>query len=292
VVNPSPDALSEFNLVDNGLAAEYGRTSGAVINVVLKSGTNNLHGNVYEFNRNSFFNATNPFARRDAQGRPFLQPRVNYNNFGGTLGGPVVLPHLYNGKNRTFFFISYDLSLVHENKPTILTVPLPNEKKGDFRGDPRFAAVCGVNGATNCLYDPYSTTGPDAQGLFHRTAFPTPVIPPASIDPLAAFYLSSFPDPNFFDPLANCGNTCNNYIGTVGSGQSTHNFSIKIDHQISDKNKLFAEWLFNPSYYINYRYPWNGARRRRRPALPAHNLSAPSTRSMLSGSRRLSVQRS
>jgi len=87
VVNPSPDAIGEFSVVNNGLAAEYGRTSGAVINVVLKSGTNDLHGNAYEFNRNSLFNATNPFARRDAQGKPFLAPHVNFNNFGGTLGG-------------------------------------------------------------------------------------------------------------------------------------------------------------------------------------------------------------
>jgi hypothetical protein len=263
VVNPSPDAVSEFNVVDNGLAAEWGRTSGAVLNVVLKSGTNSVHGDAYDFNRNSFFNATNPFSRRDASGKTFLDPRVNWNNFGGTLGGPVYLPHLYNGKNRTFFFVSYDISLLHENKPTILTVPLPNQKHGDFRGDPRFAAVCDpAGGVTNCLYDPYSTTGPDAKGEFHRTPFPTPVIPADRIDPLAAFYLSSYPDPNFLDPLqqgpSGCKNTCNNYLGAVGSSLNTHNFSAKIDHQFSNKHKLFGEWLFNPSYYSNFRYPWNG----------------------------------
>lgn len=263
VVNPSPDTVSEFNVVDNGLAAEYGRTSGAVFNVVLKSGTNNVHGDIYEFNRNSFFDATNPFARRDAQGRPFLEPQINFNNFGGTLGGPAYFPHLYNGKNRTFFFASWDVSLLHENKPTILTVPLPAERNGDFTGDPRFAPVCGVNGATNCLYDPYSTTGPDKNGQFHRTPFLTPVIPAKQIDPLAAFYLASYPNPNFVDPLqqgpSGCGITCNNFIGPVGSSQTTHNVSIKIDHEMSNKNKLFGEWLFNPSYYTNYRYPWNGA---------------------------------
>jgi len=262
VVNPSPDAVSEFNVVDNGLAAEWGRTSGAVANVVLKSGTNSLHGNIYEFNRNSYFSATNPFARRDAQGRPFLQPHVNMNDFGGTLGGPVYLPRIYNGKNRTFFFVSYDVSLLHENKPTILTVPLASEKRGDFTGDPRFAPVCGVNGATNCIYDPYTTTGPDANGTFHRTPFNTPVIPANRIDPLASYYLSSYPDPNFVDPLQQgpngCGIYCNNYVGPVGSSQTTHNFSVKIDHTLSEKQKLFAEWLFNPNYYVNYRYPWNG----------------------------------
>ncbi len=263
VVNPSPDAVTQFSVVDNGLAAEWGATSGAVVNVVLKSGTNDVHGNAYGFNRNSFFNATNPFARRDAQGRPFLQPRVNFNNFGGTLGGPVYLPHIYNGRNRTFFFVSHDISLLHENKPTIVTVPLPREKIGDFTGDPRFAPACDpAQGVTNCLYDPYTTIGPDVNGLFHRTAFPTPVIPPNRIDPLAAFYLSSYPDPNFVDPLqqgpGGCGITCNNFIGPVGSSQTTHNVSVKIDHNISERHKLFGEWLFNPSYYTNFRYPWNG----------------------------------
>ncbi|HEV2379845.1 MAG TPA: hypothetical protein VG206_08620 [Terriglobia bacterium] len=121
VVSPSPDAVSEFNAVNNGLAAEYGFASGAVVNVVLKSESNQIYGDTYEFNRNSFFNATNPFARRDAQGRPFLEPAVNFNNFGGTIGGPLVIT-------------------LHETKPTISTVPLPSERNGDFTGDPRFCS--------------------------------------------------------------------------------------------------------------------------------------------------------
>ena len=264
VVNPSPDAVAEFNFVDNGLAAEYGRTSGAVVNVVLKSGTNKLHGDVYEVNRNSYFSATNPFARRDQSGNPFLQPAVNWNDFGGTLGGPVYLPHIYNGKNRTFFFSSWDVSLLHQRQNRILTVPLPAERMGDFTGDPRFAAQCGpaYPGVTNCLYDPLTTTGPDANGAFHRTPFPTPMVPPNRIDPLAKFYVDSFPNPNFLDPLqqgsGGCGNLCNNYLGAVGSSMTTHNVSVKIDHTLSDQHKLFVAWLFNPSYYTNFRFPWDG----------------------------------
>ena len=257
VVNPAPDAVAEFNLINNGLAAEWGRTSGAVVNVVLKSGSNELHGNAYEFNRNSLWSATNPFSRRDARGEPFLEPSVNWNNFGGTLGGPL-------RKDRTFFFVSYDLSILNEKKPTILTVPLPNQIRGDFRGDPRFASVCDpAGGVTNCLYDPFTTTGPDAAGLFHRVPFTTPVIPADRIDPLAAFYLSSYPAPNFVDPLqqgpGGCGSLCNNFLGTVGSGQNTQNISVKIDHNISQKHKFFGEWLFNPTDYKNFKYPWNGA---------------------------------
>jgi hypothetical protein len=263
VVNPSPDAVAEFSPIDNGLAAEWGGTSGAVINVVLKSGTNSFHGDLYEINRNSHFSATNPFARRDAQGNPLLKPRVNYNDFGGTLGGPVYIPHLYNGKDRTFFFFSFDVSLLHENINRILTVPLTAEKNGDFTGDPRFSPNCGTDpSVTNCIYDPYSTTGPDADGLFHRTVLPSLVISPSMFDPLAQFYLSSYPDPNFVDPLQQgdgCGITCNNYLGPVGSSQTTKNMSIKIDHSITPKEHFFGEWLYNPSFYTNFRYPWNGA---------------------------------
>ena len=264
VVNPSLDSVAEFNVVDNGLAAEYGRTSGAVVNEVLKSGTNNVHGDLYEFNRNSFFNATNPFARRDAQGRPFLQPAINFNNFGGTIGGPVVLPHIYNGKNRTFFFASWDVSMLHENLPKLLTVPLPAEIQGNFSADPRFSPSCGPAnpGVTNCIFDPSTTTFDKSTGQYRRTAFPNNIIPSNRIDPLAAYYLASYPAPNFVDPLqqgpSGCGIYCNNFIGTVGSSQTTHNVSIKIDHSFSEKQKLFVEWLFNPSYYTNYRYPWNG----------------------------------
>jgi hypothetical protein len=263
VVNPSPDAVSEFNIVQNGLAAEYGRTSGVIVNVVLKSGTNDLHGSLYGYNRNSKFSATNPYARRDEKGEPFLQPWVNWNNFGGTLGGPVYIPGVYNGKNRTFFFVSDEMSFLHQRQNQLLTVPLPNAKKGDFRGDPRYADVCDpANGVVNCIYDPLSYYWDEERGYWNRVPFTTPVVPEDRIDPLAKFYVDSIPDPNFLDPLqqgpGGCGNVCNNYIGAVGSSMTTHNVSVKVDHVISDKYRLYVNWLFNPSYYTNYRFPWNG----------------------------------
>jgi len=256
VVNPSPDAVSEFAMVNNGLAAEWSRTSGAVMNVVLKSGTNNFHGNGYAFNRNSWFSASNPFQRRDPSGNAFLSPRVNFNDFGGTLGGPI-------RRNKTFFFVSWETSFLHETLPRIYTVPTAKNRAGDFTDQPSLAQVCNPSGGvTNCLYDPYSTTGPDANGLFHRTPFATPVIPASRIDPLAAFYVASYPNPNFVDPLqqgpSGCGVLCNNFLGDVGSSQTTHNLSVKVDHSIRDNSKLFIEYLLNPSWYSNFRLPWTG----------------------------------
>lgn len=256
VVNPSPDAVGEFAMVNNGLAAEWSRTSGAVMNVVLKSGTNAFHGNAYTFNRNSWFSASNPFQRRDQSGRAFLSPRVNFNDLGGTFGGPI-------RKNKTFFFASWETSFLHETLPRIYTVPTAKNRAGDFSDQPSLAGSCNpAGGVTNCLYDPYSTTGPDANGLFHRTPFATPVIPSSRIDPLAAFYVQSYPNPNFVDPLqqgpSGCGVFCNNFLGAVGSSQTTHNMSVKVDHNITDNSKLFVEYLFNPSWYQNFRLPWTG----------------------------------
>jgi hypothetical protein len=256
VVNPSPDAVSEFNVVNNGLAAEWGRTSGLIANVVLKSGTNSIHGNLYEFNRNSYFSANNPFQRRDAQGNAFLSPAVNFNDFGGTIGGPI-------RKNKTFFFTSWGTSFLHVKKPRIYTVPTAKNRAGDFTDRPDLAQTCDpAGGVFNCLYDPYATTGPDADGLFHRTPFTAPVIPQDRIDPLAKFYADSFPTPNFLDPLQQgsdgCGALCNNFLSTVGSGQTTHNMSVKVDHQFTENSKLFAEYLLNPSYYKNFKLAWTG----------------------------------
>ena len=192
-----------------------------------------------------------PFSRRSATGAAFLSPRVNYNDFGGTVGGPVI-------KNRTFFFFAWETSLLHENKPNIYTVPTALEKAGNFSDRPDLGTC-----ATCQLYDPKSTTGPDASGLFHRTPYPGNAIPASAIDPLAAYYAQSYPNPNFVDPLqqnpSGCGVFCNNYVGTVGSALRTNNMSVKVDHRFNDKSALFVEYLYNPSYYENYRLAWQGA---------------------------------
>jgi hypothetical protein len=283
-VDPSPDAVSEFQVIGEAFAAEYSRTGGAAFNVVLNSGTNKLHGDIYEFVRNDATNARNPFTSIDSEGKIIKSRQLRFNNFGGTLGGPVVLPHIYNGKDKTFFFFSWDTSILHLMGTQTYTVPTPLMRQGDFSEDP--------NTAQYGLWDPYSTVGPDSQGLFDRTAFGTPAagfpngcassvinanpdvttcnfatqLPSDRLDPVAMFYMKSFPQPNYLDPLSGCPlasggvyRTCSNFLGANGSSQDTNNLSIKIDHQWSDKSKFFGEWLYNPTTYANYRVPWTGA---------------------------------
>src|SRR5579864_1088089 len=111
VVNPSPDSVDEFRAITSAFSAEYSHTGGAVFSTVLKSGTNNFHGDIYEYVRNSATNATNPFDTKGGFGQPILQ----FNNFGGTIGGPITIPHLYNGRDKTFFFFSIDAAILHES---------------------------------------------------------------------------------------------------------------------------------------------------------------------------------
>ena len=282
-VNPSPDSVSEFQGITNAFGAEYGRTGGGVFNVVLKSGTNSMHGDLYEFLRNSATNARNPFTSIDASGHLIPDRDLHFNNFGGTLGGPVLLPKIYNGKNKTFFFFSLDHQILHLNGHQVFSVPTARMRNGDFSEDP--------SSVNYGVWDPYSTVGPNSSGLFTRTAFGTPVagnpfgaagctntavesgqptcnfstqIPQSRLDPTAMFFMKSFPLPNYNDPLSNCPigkdgyKICNNFLGSVGSSQNPYNMSLKFDHQVSERSRFFAEWVYAPGKYDNYRLPWTG----------------------------------
>src|SRR5215831_20082061 len=219
-VNPSADAVGEFQVITEAFSPEYSRTGGAAFNVVLKSGTNNLHGDIYEYLRNDATNARNPFTSVSETGQEIKSRQLRYNNFGGTLGGPVVLPHIYNGKNKTFFFFSWDTSILHLIGTQTYTVPTPLMRQGNFSEDP--------NAAQYGLWDAFSTVGPDSHGIFARSAFGTPLagngctgylqknangtttavnptattcsfatqLPTNRLDPVAMFYMNSFPAPN------------------------------------------------------------------------------------------------
>jgi hypothetical protein len=258
VVNPSPDSVEEFRAITSAFSAEYSHTGGAVFSTVLKSGTNNFHGDIYEYVRNSATNATNPFDTKGGFGQPILQ----FNNFGGTLGGPITIPHLYNGRDKTFFFFSIDAAILHESSNNAYTVPTPLMRQGDFSEDPSVVS--------NGIFDPTTTSGPDSNGLFSRQLFLNPdgsmatAIPTNRLDPTAMFFVNSFPLPNHIDTLGGCPQSsngpysiCNNYVGRASSSQDPVNLSIKIDHQ-TGKSKYFGEWLFSPVQYRNFRVPWTG----------------------------------
>src|SRR5262249_55159833 len=128
VYGPSPDAISEFKVQTNSMSAEFGRSGGAVMNVTLKSGTNEFHGSVFEFLRNSKLDAKNFF---DPPSQPI--PPFKQNQFGAAAGGPLELPG-YSGKNRTFFFTDYQGTRIRVPHTFLATLAPLAWRRGDFTG--------------------------------------------------------------------------------------------------------------------------------------------------------------
>lgn len=218
---PSIDAISEFRVVRGVYDAESGRSAGAQVNVITRSGTSDLHGGLYEFfrnddlNANSFFNnATTPVTPRS---------RLRYNDFGGTLGGPVWIPRIYKQRNKTFFFVSEEARrIVTYSNPTA-TVPYSGMTSGQFSH-----VVCTQWANSNGAAGPCAAYGTS--------------LPSTSIDPVAAAYVkdlfSKFPSPN----LASAANPFG-YIASLGNTFNFREDMIKIDHVFGRKLTVNGKFL-------------------------------------------------
>ena len=168
VLRPAVEAVREFKVQTNLYSADVGRSSGAVVDVITKSGTNRLHGSLFEFLRNSAMDARNFFSPK---GTAF--PAFRLNQFGGSFGGPVVLPKLYNGKNRTFFFVDYEGYRRDSQQLLLGNVPTLKMRSGDFS-------------ETAAIYDPATTrANPNGSG-FIRDQFAGNQIPASRWDPISA----------------------------------------------------------------------------------------------------------
>ncbi|HMJ60768.1 MAG TPA: carboxypeptidase-like regulatory domain-containing protein, partial [Bryobacteraceae bacterium] len=161
---PSVDVTQEFKVQTNVSSAEFGRTSGGILNIITKSGTNDLHGSGYEFFGNDQLSAANFFVNRAGKppipGRDDFRTPLRYNQYGFTLGGPVTIPKLYSGKDKTFFFGGYEATKVRQYNYMTSVVPPTSIRSGD------------LSAAPNAVYDPLSTI-PDAAnpGQYVRTRF-------------------------------------------------------------------------------------------------------------------------
>ncbi len=206
---PPPDAIAEFKVSTNSLAAEFGRAAGGAINVVIKSGTNQFHGNLFAFHRrdsldaNAFFNS----------GRP--KPHFRQNQFGGTFGGPIK-------QNRTFFFVDYQRTAIRQARADVGSVPNPDERAGDF------------SRVANLIFDPLTSRPNPAGSGFIRDPFPGNIIPDARISSAAKRVLGLFPAPNV------PGARTNNFIGNSPLRTDTHEFDVRVDHQQSAQDSFFA----------------------------------------------------
>lgn len=210
---PAVDAIREFRLITSQLPAEYGASGPAIASFSIMSGTNQFHGDFYDYFRNSALDARSFLAT--------VRPPLRLNEFGVAIGGPVILPKLYKGKDRTFFFFSYGGSRKRgADGITTAQIPTPAMVKGDFSGLKNSA------GQTITIYDP-STTRTDASGNLVRDPFPGNIIPANRIDPASAKIASFYPAPN-----SSLG-----YTSFQGERLLDPNsFTGKVDHQISERN--------------------------------------------------------
>jgi len=229
---PSVDATQEFKVQTNSFDAEFGRFLGGVVNASIKSGTNEFHGSLAEFLRNSALNARKFFDTSKSQ--------FAYNQFGATAGGPVVLPKLYNGKNRTFIFGSYEGSREGVPRTFTSTVPTALQRNGDF--SETYVKVSG-KATPVTIYDPETTRLQN--GAYVRDAFPENKIPSARMDRVAVNLMSLIPQPTVVgDSITHASNYPVSFTDPVFDD----GFVVKADHRLSDRNQMFARVSYRHFY--------------------------------------------
>ncbi|MBV8844482.1 MAG: TonB-dependent receptor [Bryobacterales bacterium] len=234
---PSVDSLQEVAIQTSNYAAEYGQSSGAVLSYTMRSGTNRFHGSLYEYLVNEDLNAHGSYSH--------LRPKSRSNDYGGTVGGPVWIPKIYNGKDKTFFFFSFETHPTTTTTSTnYLTVPTPQYQMGNFS-----AATAAVGNKVlgtdplgnpiiqNAIYDP-ATQMLAPNGQLVRTAFPNNTIPLNRLDPVALRVQALIPQPQ--GPFA--ANLINNYVNPYTVHMQDHIPSIKVDHSVNSKIKLSYNW--------------------------------------------------
>lgn len=250
---PSIEAITEFTVDTNGFKAEYGHAAGGIMTFTSKSGTNGFHGSVYEFLRNNAFDANNFFNNaggRNADNTLKKQaPIYKQNDFGATVGGPVWIPKVYRGRDKTFFFFSYE-GFRNRNGATgaSFTVPTPEMYSGDFSNWVTSA------GKQIPIFDP-TTQVTNADGTVTRQVFPNNKIPSSKFSPAAARALGVFQGSGILKPNngalpGTAAYVTNNYFVTNGSQvQPVNKASIKGDHIFSEKHRISGYYGYDRETY-------------------------------------------
>ncbi len=226
--NPPVDAVQEIKVESFQPDAAYGNTGGGTVNVVMKGGTNEFHGSVYEFHQNQRLKATPFFTNAAGQSKPVTR----FNQYGFTVGGPVIIPKVVNGKNRLFFFFGYEGIRQSEPEPAFSTVLTAAQRNGDF------SQLLSVN-SSYAIYDP--NTGVQEGARIRRQMFPGNVIPAGRLNSISKNFLPLFPLPN--QPGAADGT--NNYFNNMIRSDTFFSYMGRLDVNISDRHKLFLSTRTN-----------------------------------------------
>lgn len=232
--SPSPDAVEEMRAQTNAFDAEYGHSGAAFINVTTRGGTNTLHGSLYDYLRNEALNANDFFSNRSG----LKKAKFHQDTYGGSIGGPITLPKLYKGRDRTFFFFDYEGTQLRQGGNTMTIVPTPLQRSGDF------SQTFTNKGQLITVYDP-TTTVQGSSGKYTRTAFPGNVIPKSMLDPVAQSIMKYWALPN----IVPAPGTLQNFVGDgVVSGVTTRgwdSYISRVDHRINDLQSLFFRFGWN-----------------------------------------------
>ncbi len=235
---PGLDTIAEFRSETNNSSAKLNRPGTFMLTT--RSGTNEIHGSAFETLRNSGLGVAR--ARQDYYDKP---PHLVRNEFGVSLGGPVWLPKIYNGRNRTFFFFAYEGYQLRSARTRSIGVPTPAFREGDFSG------LVDAQGRRFTLYDPNTTDST----TWSRQPFPGNRVPMARQSPLAAYLYSVTPLPTQGDnPLVSP-----NWFGLGFNNTRQHTETVRVDHKINDSNHLFFRYSHSPATSDNTNDPWNAA---------------------------------
>lgn len=225
---PPVDSVLEFKIQTNAYDAQYGKSGGGVVNVVLKSGTNRVHGSAYEFARRNAWDS-NSF-QNNARGAP--KDGHYLDQYGVQLDGPLYIPKVYNGKNKTFFLFNYEGYREGTPQPLVLSVPEMEMRDGDF------SKYIDSRGRRITIYDPL--TGRNVGSTWTRDPFPGNVIPKDRINPVARKIVDYFPAPNTVTP--DQAYSQSNYFVSGGMNPATdrfYNLVFKFDQNIGDRHHIF-----------------------------------------------------
>jgi len=226
---PPADAVQEFKMQTNSYDAQYGRTAGGVMNMSLKSGTNSFHGTVYEYYRRKWLDANSFLLNARST------PKVNHylDQYGFEIDGPVKIPGIYNGTNKTFFMFNGERYREGTPAAQFSSVPTPAMKNGDF------SKLVNAQGVPIIIYDP--ATGRDVNGVWTRDPFPGNIIPANRFSPVAKALMQYYPDPNCTTPGQPDWqqNLCYN---EHFNQDKFWNWVGKVDHNFSQNDRMFFRW--------------------------------------------------
>jgi hypothetical protein len=255
---PGMDSIQEWTVQTSNYSAEFGQAGSAVMNVTMKSGTNQYHGSAYNYLQNEVLNSAQPFSVQPGSPNEHIRPVVRRNDYGVTLGGPIRIPKLYDGRNRTFFFFNWEQYLNTQNQlPPVMSLPTSAYRNGDFSA--AITAAGSRNLGTdplgrpiiaNTIYDP-NTRQVAPNGQIVTDPFSNNTIPMARFDSVSKKIQSLMPQPFCVAGTpCNASGVLNNWQNTELGKRDSEIPSLKVDELLGSKDKLSFYWSRTLTYCL------------------------------------------